>query len=336
MLPLLIGVVIICILFGLLVYFFSGFLDKFQRVSYKEGMILKHQGTWSCVIVWSLYICHQVFNWSMLFYAQFYLETSHKLQPFHYWMAGVNLLFVQLHLAQSHITYDGLACKVPFGTSESLFYLSIFIHIAESDRRGLFFYASFYSSSGLVKLAKKILPFFFSTVILFSFWHHPLEATIPLLVRLVFELIFIIYSCLIKTPYFENKYWMLFLELLVNAFIVSFKFPNSRLYDTVMSLIFVCQLVFVVSRMHQLPIRKKFKMVLDVVVIACFFCVYTQVSFTDGVSVVILYYTNVVTVTGLVLVIKLSSFIINFICNHYYSLVSLMVFFTKLINFIFS
>ena len=197
--------------------------------------------------------------------------------------------------------------------------MSTCIHIAESGRKGLFFCDSlFYSSSGLVKLAKEILPFCFSTVILLSFWHHPLDGTSFLLVRLVFELFFIAHSCLIRTPFFENKYWMLFLELLVIAFSVSFEYPISRLKneypisrlknDSLMSFMFVCQLVFVVSTMHKLVMRTFFKMILDFVVIVCF-C-YVLVGYTDGVAILILYYINVIVTTGLLLIIYVIKYLL--------------------------
>ena len=259
-LPFLVGVVI-STLVALLVHSLSGFLDKFPRVfkdHFYDIKILKHPDTWSCSLVWSLYICHQVFHWSMLLYARCYLRTSHKLQPFHYWMAGVNLLFILLHLAQTHLTYDGLACNKNDAFLHVLF-LSMLIHIAESDRRGLFFCNSFYSaSSRLRKLAKEVLPFYFSMVILFSFWHHPLDGTPVLIARLVFELIFIVYSCLVRTLLFENKYWMLFLELLMLGFMtLLLDLPDLR--TVVVPLLFVSQLVFVISAMHKATSEESFQ-----------------------------------------------------------------------------
>ena len=183
-----------------------------------------------------------------------------------------------------------------------MLFLSVLIHIAESDQRGLFFCNSFYSaSSRLRKLAKEFLPFYFSMVILFSFWHHPLDGNPVLIARLVFELIFIVYSCLVRTLLFENKYWMLFLELLILGFMtLLLDLPDLRM--VVVPLLFVSQLVFVISAMHKLPVRKAFKMAIDLVVIVCLSFVYTQTGYSEGVPILIFYYLNVILVTGLLLI----------------------------------
>ena len=319
-LPILAGIALSIIL-GLLVYGLSSLLDRFNRIyspNVDADCVIKHPNTLSHLFIWSLYISHQVFHWSMLYYAQNYLkQSSRKIHPFHYWMAGMNLVFVLLHLIQTHVTYDGLVCSHLIHDHSLLwilwFILALSIHIVESDRRGFFLCYSFFHSPKLVKFAKKTLWLLFSAVILFNFWNYPLDVNHNSgLVVQVLELFFIAYSCLARTSFHENKYWLLWLEISAMQFgypVILRWVPIQKLVPVLsISIItaLTCLLTIVISKLHELSFRKPFKMLIEFVLLAglCFVC-------DEMVFISILYFTNVLFCTLLSIVFSLICLILK-------------------------
>ena len=153
----------------------------------------------------------------------------YKLQPFHFWMAGINLVFVLLYVAQSHLFPDKISYDLPNELPLVVLGLSWWILIAKSCGRGLIFGYSISYSQSIAEVAETSLPYYFSFVVLFNFWYKPfVDIYGYFFVRLVVELIFIAHSCLIQTHFYKNKYWTLLLEVMVLPYVlITFFFPIS-------------------------------------------------------------------------------------------------------------
>ena len=225
-----------------------------------------------------LYACHQVFHWSMTCYARFFLKTSRKLQSFHYWMAGVNIFFVLLHLALSHWTHGSIFSAAHHYNNYGVYYptydtevnllilwgLSYWILLAKSGQRGIFFGLSVPFTKPIVLVANELLDFVFSWAVLYTYWRHPLKE----ISTLIIELIFVAHSCLIRTTFHKNKYWTMFVEMVLLFFFFHVLGPN-RPKDTFFGSLNFCMVVFVVTQIHGLNLRLLVKIDIISVCILC-------------------------------------------------------------------
>ena len=211
--------------------------------------VLPEPTTTTRLTAWSLYLCHQVLHWAMLYYGQNYVNYSHSLQPFHYWMAGMNFLFIGLHLLSTHTTYDGLAQDTHIVSAlGAVAIMLIWVLLMENNRRGLFFGYSIPFPKDLIQFSRKYHGYYFSWAIVYNFWYHPMEGTFPHLSGLLYKFILMTQSCLFMTPIHYNKYWTCALEfiVLVHGTSVSFfMYP-----ETLAMFFFGFGLIFVISQMH--------------------------------------------------------------------------------------
>ena len=224
-----------------------------------------------------LYILHQMAHWAMVYYAHTRLKCSHKLQPFHFWMAGMNLVFVLLYVAQSYLFPHKISYHLPGELPFFVVGLSYWFLIAKSSYRGFIFGYSDFHFRDIAEVARMSLPYYFSFAVLINFWYKPfIDRYGCFLVRLVFELI-LIYSCLIQKDIHWNKYWSILLELMVLLYmLVIFCFPVLPIRMPILILMFslVCAAVFVISQIHELLIDARLtrlgKLIITVSLISLF------------------------------------------------------------------
>ena len=189
-------------------------------------------------LVLPLHIIHQLGHWAMTYYAQTRLKYSNSLQPFHYWMAGMNLVFVLLYVVQCYLIPDNLFYQGTIDLNIGTWGLYLWILIAKSNGRGLVFGYSIPYTQGVSEFAKKWLPYYFSFIILLNFWYKPFIESL-FFVRTFLDLIFITHSCLMQTLMHENKYWTLFLELMVTSyFLVKVNAPYYSLIALMFMMIY--------------------------------------------------------------------------------------------------
>ena len=165
------------------------------------------------LLVQSLGTCHILVHWSMTYYAQTCLKPTHKLQPFHYLMAGMNLLFVLLFLAQTYLKSD-LCSHYIYGL-ELLLGLTVYSYwvlMAERIFPSVIFGYPIPYYQDIAEVAEKLLPYYFPLIVLLNFWHKPFVDNF-FFVRLLLELIFITHTCLIKTYIHTNNGWTLFIDM---------------------------------------------------------------------------------------------------------------------------
>ena len=234
------------------------------------GSILKNDSSQPYV-----YILHQLANWAMVYYARTHLKCSHKLQPFHYWMAGMNLVFVLLYVVKSYLIPDSVSNRLPENLLALIVLgLSYWLLIAKSNSRGLIF-GYLVPKQGIPEVAEKYLPYYFSFAVLFNFWYEPFtDRYMCFFLRLVVELIFITKICLIQTYAYENKYLSILLELMALPYLFSILFLpevtlDYRFPTVILTLSLVCAAVFAISQMHGLHfLTRMIKIVITVLLIS--------------------------------------------------------------------
>ena len=256
-----------------------------------------------------LYILHQLAHWAMVYYAQTHLKCSQKLQPFHYWMAGMNLVFMLLYIVKSYIIPDSVSYRLPKELLTLIVLgLSYWLLIAKSNSRGLIF-GYFVPKQGIAEVAEKCLPYYFSFAVLFNFWYEPFIDRYMCL-RLVVELIFITQSCLIQTYAYENKYLSILFELMVLPYlIITFFFPiepQQQLLLAILTLSLVCAAVFAISQMHGLNfLTRMIKIVITVLLIS--FAILFDFIWYQGELVVFItgyYYIGLIVIMVVLMLIK--------------------------------
>ena len=260
------------VLLALLIYVFTGSLLKNSPTYGSSRNFFLFGKPLLMLVSQPLYILHQLALWAMLYYARTHLKCSHKLQPFHYWMAGMNLVFVLLYVAQSYLFLGNISYRLPAELPLIVLGLSYWFLIAKSSGRGFIFGYPVLYTQDIAEVAEKCLPYYFSFAVLFNFWYKPfVDKYMLFFVRLVVELIFITHSCLIQTHIHENKYWSLLLELMVLPYsVIILVFPLSTPKPTLDILLFslFCVAVFAISQMHGLNfLTRMMKIVITVLVI---------------------------------------------------------------------
>ena len=293
------------VLLALLIYVSIGSLLKDNSFSLEDGFFFFTQPL-HMLVSQPLYILHQLAHWAMVYYAHTHLKCSHKLQPFHYWMAGMNLVFVLLYIAQPYLFPDKISYHLSYELPLVMLGLSYWFLIAKSSGRGLIF-GYFVPKQGIAEVAETSLPYYFSFAVLLNFWYKPfLDIYRFFFVRLVVELIFITYSCLIQKHIHENKHWSLLLELMVlphTLIIFSFPAPDQ---ETILIFSLVFAVVFAISQMHGLNfLTRMIKIVITVLLIS--FAILFDFIWYQGELVVFItgyYYIGLIVIMVVLMLIK--------------------------------
>jgi hypothetical protein len=172
------------------------------------------------LIVWAFYLLHQIFVWILIYLSQF--GNKGKKGTYRKWLIVGNLIFIALHIVQSHIWYDGLAQDVPvFSSQGSVIVMLVLIIVMENQRRGIFFGKKINKLplipdvKSAVKFIRKYHGYFIAWALVYTFWYHPTIATWGHLVGFFYMFLLFIQLSMIYTPVHVNKYWMFTLEVLV-------------------------------------------------------------------------------------------------------------------------
>jgi hypothetical protein len=217
------GLILFSLAFTGLIWLLGARLDGIERLPDQGASWyfwkLAEPTFWSRATSWGFYLMHQLSLWGMIYYAQTRIRRySDGLRPFNLMALGVNAFFVLLHLLQTHLWYDGLAQDVSIWSSQgSVIVLLIWVLLMENDRRGLFFGARVPLSKQVMRAAKKYHGYFFSWAVVYTFWYHPAEALSGHMFGFFYTTLLILQGGLMFTRAHTNRYWTLFLEVVVLA-----------------------------------------------------------------------------------------------------------------------
>lgn len=195
----------------------------------EPGMFLADQGIswyywklaepdfWSRFSAWSLYALHQAGLWGLILWAQYQRPRyGNRLHLINWIAISYNLVFVGLHILQTRYFYDGLAQDVSVWSSQfSVIFMLVFILIMENRRRGLFFGKRLDFVEPCGGFLRRYHGYYFSWAIIYTFWFHPIEATLGHLLGTFYILMLLLQGSLFFTHYHRNRVWTLLLEVFV-------------------------------------------------------------------------------------------------------------------------
>ena len=245
--------------------------------------------------VWALYLTHQLFNWTILYYIQSNkMSYSTVLRPVQYCLSFGNAVFVLLHWAQTQLSYDGLAqdCHLLL-PQVALGGLFAWCLLMESGRRGLAFGHIRPFSKGLLEFARKYHSYYFSFAILFNFWYHPMEGTVQHISGFLYQFLIMVQSVLVLTPIHRHATWTVLLEAgaTLHATIVS-----TIAYPRVWRMFcFGFSFKFFVTEVHGLGQGRGIRAFLTLCYVITYLLVYRQYEYTNMTEILripVIHYTS--------------------------------------------
>ena len=223
---------------------------------------------WGMSIVWAMYLGHQLSIWVAIYYGQknrneFRTASIRGIPKYTLYVLLINVVFVFLHLIQTHLWFDGLAQDVPILTSQgSVIVMLAIVLILENPRRGFFVgrKAGKPFTAQVVGFFRKSHMYIFAWAFVYTFWFHPM-ATDPQLISGFFYM-FLLFTqvALAWTPIHLDKRWIVLLESYVAIHAVIVAVWNTEFFGgTVMWPMFFTgfAFMFVFTYMYAFKVSKK-------------------------------------------------------------------------------
>jgi len=171
---------------------------------------------WSRFTSWGLYGLHQASVWVLVALSMREKAHAGRLSRINVAFLLTNLLFILLHLLQTHLWYDGLAQDVPIWSSQfSVIVMLVIMLFTLNPRRGLFLGIKVpYSESGL-RFVNRWHGLYISWALVYTFWFHPMEGSIGLLWGFFYMFLLLTQLSLANTRIHFALPWVTLLEFLV-------------------------------------------------------------------------------------------------------------------------
>jgi hypothetical protein len=178
---------------------------------------LPHPDFMTRACAWISYLTHQSLLWFLIWKAQKgglpYTRGLHRVNVL---ALAINALFVIWHLFQTLFWYDGLAQDVSIWSSQwSVIIMLVLVLHLENQRRGVFFGKKVRFLTETAGWVRRYHGYIFSWAIVYTFWFHPMENTPGHLVGFFYMFMLMLQGSLFFTRAHVNRYWTLFLEILV-------------------------------------------------------------------------------------------------------------------------
>ena len=172
--------------------------------------------TASRLSAWLGYGLHQMFIWLVLFKAKNEKPHPDTASKFNIAVLLINLIFIILHLIQTHIWYDGLAQDVPIWTSQgSVIVMLVLMLVMLTPRRGFILGKKIDLPVNGVKFLNAVHGIFISWALVYTFWFHPMEGTYGLLSGFFYMYLLFTQLSLFNTKIHFNMNWLVLLETMV-------------------------------------------------------------------------------------------------------------------------
>ncbi len=240
----------------------GGALSQFEIIPHPEdGFIyewqLAEQTSWGRLTAWLGFAIHQVLIWGTIAYAQKRYgkrDYGSTLRPVNLAALGINLVFIILHYIQTLFFYDGIAQDLPSWTAQFAVALMLIVILGmENQRRGLFFGKKVGFRRAFTDGLRKYHGYFFSFAVIYTFWFHPMIATLGHLVGFIHVVLIMAQGSLMFSRVHLNRRWTLLLEILVlpHAFQVALN-QGGGLWPM---FFFGFAAIFLVTQMHGLRLK---------------------------------------------------------------------------------
>lgn len=170
---------------------------------------------WSRFTSWGLYALHQLSVWTLVFLS---MRKPRPSRPSRITIAFllVNLLFILLHLLQTHLWYDGLAQDVPIWTSQySVIVMLVLMLVMLNPRRGLFLGLRVPFGERGLAFVTRWHGLYISWALVYTFWFHPMEGSIGLLWGFFYMFLLLAQLSFANTRFHVAIAWVTALEFMV-------------------------------------------------------------------------------------------------------------------------
>jgi len=181
------------------------------------------------LIVWCLYLTHQIGAWIGIYWAQRNLTGklgSQQLTRYNIFMLAWNSAFMVLHLVETQLLFDGLAQDVPIWTSQgSVILMLVFVLIIENRRRGFLLGKKLEKpfTAQVTGFFRRIHMYVVAWALVYTFWFHPMAIDPQLLSGFIYMFFLFTQMSLAWTWIHLDKRWIVFLEsyVAIHALIVA-------------------------------------------------------------------------------------------------------------------
>lgn len=277
---------------------------------------------WSHFSAWSLYGCHQLAIWWLIYSAKttysaqsadsqtgLSVYRSFGLHKVNLYALGVNLLFILMHIAQTRIFYDGLAQDVSNLSAQfAVIILLIMVLVIEHKRRGLFFGKKLSGVDQAYAVVRQYHGYYFAWAIIYTFWFHPIETTLGHLLGNFYTFLLLLQGSLFFTRFHHNKYWTVLLEIfvLVHGALVAYASVHG---EAASMFVFGFALIFFVTQIYGLGLSQRLIWTLSALFLAVVL-LYYQSDLIRGLEIFripLVLYLGVGLFVGLYLLGKVSS-----------------------------
>ena len=170
------------------------------------------------LIVWFLYLAHQITVWGLIYWANRNLSgkpPSKTLTRYNILMLSVNAAFMVLHLVETQLFFDGLAQDVPIWTSQgSVILMLVFVLIIENRRRGLFLggKVNVPLTSRVMGFFRRIHMFVVAWALVYTFWFHPMAVDPQLVSGFLYMFLLFTQMSMAWTQVHLKSSWIILLE----------------------------------------------------------------------------------------------------------------------------
>jgi len=150
-------------------------------------------------------------------------------------MFGINVAFVFLHLAQTHVWFDGLAQDVPIWTSQgSVIVMLSIILIIENPRRGLFLGRKVGKpfTLSVVRFIRRTHMYIIAWALVYTFWFHPMAFDPQLLSGFFYMFLLFTQMSLAYTKVHLDNKWIITLESYVAIHAVIVAIYNTAFFGS--------------------------------------------------------------------------------------------------------
>ena len=212
---------------------------------------------WSRATAWGGYLFHQLAIWCLIYWGQRQkLKYTHSLHRLNVLALATNVFFIILHLAQTHIWYDGLAQDVSIQSSQaSVVIILVVVLLMENQRRGLFFGKKIGFLRQMGQVARRYHGYLFAWGIIYTFWYHPMETTPGHLIGFLYTFFLLLQSSLMFTRAHVHRWWMVVQEVTVlfHGTLVAYLTQGADVWPM---FFFGFATIFIVTQMYGLGLHR--------------------------------------------------------------------------------
>jgi len=190
-------------------------------------------------VVWVLYIGHQTSVWAAIRWAEVNLKDWRKspdtLNRYSLAVLAVNAVFMALHLAQTHLWFDGLAQDVPIFTSQGSVIIMLAVTlILENRRRGFIVGRPLGRpfTPRVVAFFRRAHMYVFSWALVYTFWFHPMAYDPQLVSGFLYMFLLFTQMSLAFTGVHLWRRWIVLLESYVAIHAVIVAVYNTAFFDS--------------------------------------------------------------------------------------------------------